>query len=104
VLAEAGARPIRPLLVGGGARSGFWAQTISDVTGLTVELAPGAEAGAALGAARLAMLAAGAGDEKSVCARPQVQREFRPDGARAALHAPRLRRYRELYPAEKAAR
>jgi xylulokinase len=92
------------LLVGGGARSGFWAQTISDVTGLTVELAPGAEAGAALGAARLAMLAAGAGDEKSVCARPPVQREFLPDAARAALHAPRLRRYRALYPAEKAAR
>jgi xylulokinase len=104
VLAEAGARPVRPLLVGGGARSGFWAQTISDVTGLTVELAPGAEAGAALGAARLAMLAAGAGDEKSVCARPPVQREFVPDAARAALHAPRLRRYRALYPAEKAAR
>jgi hypothetical protein len=27
-----------------------------------------------------------------------------PDGARAALHAPRLRRYRALYQAEKAAR
>ena len=104
VLAEAGARPIRPLLVGGGARSGFWAQTISDVTGLTIELAPGAEAGAALGAARLGMLAAGAGDEKSICARPPVQREFLPDAARAALHAPRLRRYRALYGAERAAR
>src|SRR5271155_4419508 len=104
VLAEAGARPVRPLLVGGGARSGFWAQTISDVTGLTIELAPGAGAGAALGAARLGMLAAGAGDEKSICARPPVQREFLPDAARAALHAPRLRRYRALYGAEKAAR
>ena len=104
VLAEAGARPVRPLLVGGGARSGFWAQMISDVTGLTIELAPGAEAGAALGAARLGMLAAGAGDEKSVCARPAVQREFVPDAARAAMHAPRLRRYRALYGTERAAR
>jgi xylulokinase len=50
------------------------------------------------------MLAAGAGDVKSVCTRPPVQREFLPDAARAALHAPRLRRYRALYPAEKAAR
>jgi len=104
VLSEAGARPVAPLLVGGGARSGFWGQLISDVTGLTIELAAGAEAGAALGAARLAMLAAEAGDETSVCARPPVQREFVPDPARAALHAPRLKRFRALYGAEKAAR
>ena len=62
VLVEAGARPVTPLLVGGGARSGFWAQLISDATGLTIDVAAGAEAGAALGAARLGMLAAGAGD------------------------------------------
>jgi xylulokinase len=104
VLGEAGARPVEPLLVGGGARSGYWGQMISNVTGLTIELAAGAEAGAALGAARLAMLAAGAGDEKTVCARPPVQRQFIPDAGRAALHAPRLKRYRALYAAEKAAR
>jgi xylulokinase len=104
VLSEAGASPVDPLLVGGGARSGFWGQMISDVTGLTIALAAGAEAGAALGAARLAMLAAGAGDEKSICARPPVQRQFLPDPARAALHAPRLRRYRALFGAEKSTR
>src|SRR5271156_3816171 len=102
--AGGGPRPPGRLGGGGGPRPGFGAQTTSDVTGLTVELAPGAEAGAALGAARLGMLAAGAGDEKSICARPPVQREFLPDAARAALHAPRLRRYRALYGAEKAAR
>jgi xylulokinase len=104
VLSEAGARPVEPLLVGGGARSSYWGQMISDVTGLTIELAAGAEAGAALGAARLAMLAADAGDEKTVCARPPVQRQFIPDAARAALYTPRLKRYRALYAAEKAAR
>ncbi|MGA7198264.1 xylulokinase, partial [Roseiarcus sp.] len=61
VLDAAGARPVRPLLVGGGARSDFWGQMIADVTGLIIDLAQGAEAGAALGAARLGMLAAGAG-------------------------------------------
>ena len=104
VLDAAGARPDRPLLVGGGARSEFWGQMIADVTGLTVDLAQGAEAGAALGAARLGMLAAGAGDVEAVCTRPPTQRAFAPDPARAALHAPRLRRYRALYQAEKAAR
>jgi len=104
VLDGAGARPVRPLLVGGGARSEFWGQTIADVTGLTIDLASGAEAGAALGAARLGMLAAGAGTIEAVCARPPVQREFKPDPDRAAIHAPRLRRYRALYQAEKTAR
>ncbi len=104
VLDAAGARPTRPLLVGGGARSEFWGQMIADVTGLTIDVASGAEAGAALGAARLGMLAAGAGTIEAVCARPPVQREFTPEPERTAIHAPRLRRYRALYQAEKAAR
>jgi len=66
VLTEAGARPKATMLVGGGARSALWGQLIADATGLTIDLAAGAEAGAALGAARLAMLAAGAGDETTV--------------------------------------
>ncbi len=90
VLDAAGARPVRPLLVGGGARSEFWGQMIADVTGLTIDVAKGAEAGAALGAARLGMLAAGAGTVEAVCARPPVQRSFAPDADSAALHAPRL--------------
>ena len=104
VLDAAGARPVRALLVGGGARSEFWGQMIADVAGLSIDLASGAEAGAALGAARLGMLAAGVGPIEAVCARPPVQREFKPDPERAAIHAPRLRRYRALYQAEKAAR
>ena len=104
VLDAAGARPLRPLLVGGGARSEFWGQMIADATGLTIDLASGAEAGAALGAARLGMLAAGAGSIEAVCTRPPVQREFKPDPDRAAIHAPRLARYRALYRAENAAR
>ncbi|THD45558.1 MAG: xylulokinase [Bradyrhizobium sp.] len=104
VLSEAGARPKVSMLVGGGARSSLWGQMIADATGLTIDLAAGAEAGAALGAARLAMLAAGAGDEASVCARPPAQRQFAPDAARAGLLAPRLLRFRALYGAEKATR
>ena len=104
VLREADAAPVTPLLVGGGARSGFWGQMIADVTGLEIDVAAGAEAGAALGAARLAMLAAEAGEERAICARPETQRRFVPDPARAALHAPRLARYRALYGAERGTR
>ena len=77
---------------------------IADVTGLTIDLAQGAEAGAALGAARLGMLAAGAASVETVCVRPPIQREFQPDPDRATAHAPRLKRYRALYKAEQAAR
>jgi xylulokinase len=104
VLVEAGAGPRQSMLVGGGARSGFWGQMIADVTGLTIDLAAGAEAGAAFGAARLGMMAAGAGDEDAVCGRPSIQRQFVPNPASAATHAPRLRRFRALYAAEKATR
>jgi xylulokinase len=104
VLDAAGARPVRPLLVGGGARSEFWGQMIADVTGLTIDLASGAEAGAALGAARLGMLAAGAGSVEAICLRPSTEREFAPDPERGAAHATRLKRYRALYEVEKAAR
>jgi xylulokinase len=104
VLREAGAAPVTPLMVGGGARSGFWGQLIADVANLDIDVAAGAEAGAALGAARLGMLAAGAGEERTICARPATQRRFAPDAGRGARLAPRLKRYRALYGAEKAAR
>jgi xylulokinase len=104
VIDAAGAKPTSTMIVGGGARSAFWAQMIADATGLTIDLAESAEAGAALGAARLAMLAAGFGDEAAVCARPAINRSFAPHAERAALSAPRLRRYRALYLAEKAVR
>jgi xylulokinase len=104
VLREAGAAPDRPLLVGGGARSRHWGQLIADATGLTIDLPTGAEAGAALGAARLGMLAAGAGTIEQICVKPAILATFTPDAANAALLAPRLKRYRALYAAEKATR
>ena len=61
--------PVTPLLVGGGARSGFWGQMIADVTGLTIDLAAGAEAGAALGAARLGDAGGGRRRRRALSAR-----------------------------------
>jgi xylulokinase len=104
VIEAAGARPRSTLIVGGGARSPFWAQLIANATGLTIDLPAGAEAGAAVGAARLAMLAAGAGDEAMVCRAPAVERRFEPSAERAMLLAPRLKRFGALYRAERATR
>ncbi|HJW12489.1 MAG TPA: xylulokinase, partial [Albitalea sp.] len=74
-------------LVGGGARSALWAQLLASALGVTLRQHEGAEAGGALGAARLAWLADG-GDEQDVCRSPAVTREFTPDAAEAALLAP----------------
>lgn len=77
VLAQAGAAPKTCLLTGGGARSAFFAQLIADATGLTLDLPAGAELGAAFGAARLAMIAAG-GAIYEICVRPAIVKSFAP--------------------------
>ena len=101
VLSSAGARLDTCQFVGGGARSRFWGQMLADVLGIDLLLPEGAEHGAAFGAARLGMLAAEAGDEASVCARPPVRHVFQPGPDR---HAERLVRFRALYPAERQTR
>ncbi len=104
VLRAAGAELQTCRLVGGGARSRFWGQMLADVLAVPLTLPEGAETGAAHGAARLAMLAAGAGDEASVCTAPAVRETFHPDAVAAELYAPRLARFRALYRAERSAR
>ena len=85
-------------LVGGGARSALWAQLLASTLGVALRTHDGGEAGGALGAARLAWLAVG-GDLAQVCVAPPLRRQFDPDPAQAALLAPRLARFRALYPA-----
>lgn len=83
-------------LVGGGARSTYWAQLLSDALDVRIVTHVGSEAGGALGAARLACLADG-GVEQVVCRKPPQQDSFEPDRARHAALQPRLQRYRDLY-------
>ena len=85
-------------LVGGGARSAIWAQTLASTLGVALDVHVGGHGSAALGAARLAWLADG-GDEADVCRSGEVERSFVPDAAEAALLAPRLACFRALYPA-----
>jgi len=85
-------------LVGGGARSALWAKLIASTLGVPLVTHQGGEAGAALGAARLAWLAAG-GDLGSVCASPLVRGRIEPDAPLAELLATRYERFTRLYPA-----
>ncbi len=58
-LKESGTPIAQCSLVGGGARSPFWAQLLADILAMPVVTHKGGETGGALGAARLACLAAG---------------------------------------------
>ncbi len=97
-LRAAGAEVGRLALVGGGARSNFWAQLHADVLGLEIVTLDGGEAGGALGAARLAWLADG-GDEALVCRMPAVRDTYTPNPQRGAALALRYQRFRSLYAA-----
>jgi xylulokinase len=88
-------------LVGGGARSPLWATLIASALGVPLVTHRGSEAGGALGAARLAWLAAG-GDLDSVCASPPVCDRFDPQAHLADMLAERHGRFRRLYPALRA--
>ncbi|WP_088957561.1 xylulokinase [Variovorax sp. HW608] len=86
------------LLVGGGARSAWWAQLLADILQVPLAVCEGSEAGGALGAARLAWLADG-GSEAAVCRQPSVRQRFEPDLAHAGMTATRHARFQGLYAA-----
>jgi xylulokinase len=84
------------VLVGGGARSTWWAQLLADILEVPLAICEGGEAGGALGAARLAWLADG-GTEAEVCRRPALRQRFAPDHTQAGMHAARHARFKALY-------
>lgn len=95
-LAGAGTVLSEAALIGGGARSPLWAQIIADVLGITLHQVAESDIGCALGAARLARMAAGEG---IAVARPAHRlRSFEPRPAQVALHRERHRHWQRLYP------
>jgi len=84
-------------VTGGGARLPYWGRLIAAALRRPLTYRAGGEVGAALGAARLARLAAGEGGEAEVCTAPPVERVVQPDTALAALLASRRRTFQRLY-------
>jgi xylulokinase len=84
-------------VTGGGARLPYWGRLIAAALRRPLTYRAGGEVGAALGAARLARLAAGEGGEEEVCTAPPVERVVQPDSALAALLASRRRTFQRLY-------
>ncbi|MDO5639069.1 MAG: xylulokinase [Neisseria sp.] len=96
VLQESGTAISRCSLLGGGARSPYWAQLLADILQLEIVTHQGGETGGALGAARLAALACGQ-SEADVCGKPEVDAVYQPDAQRLTILAARYQTFRSLY-------
>ena len=96
VLRKAGAAPERLLATGGGAKNDAWLSYIAAVTGIPIDMPADGDFGAALGAARLAMIADGASVE-TVCNKPRIESTIEPDVAMAEALAPAYGRWRQIY-------
>jgi xylulokinase len=100
-LAAAGASIARVGLTGGGAKSALWTQMIAAATGFTVLRMKGGETGPALGAARLAHMAATGEPPEVVCRPPEIADVTTPDPKLADQFMKQRERFRALYPALK---
>ena len=98
-LQAAGTRIESLSVIGGGARSTWWGRIIASALSVRLDYLDGGEVGPALGAARLAQIAATGADPASVCTRSPVRESIAPDPELAERLAPRLARFRAAYAA-----
>jgi xylulokinase len=97
-LQEAGTTIQSAALVGGGSRSRYWATLLSSIIGFSLRLDRSAEVGAALGAARLGLLAAEPQrDRAEVCTMSPGVETICPIVEQHPLLMRRYARFRELY-------
>ena len=86
-------------VIGGGARSAWWGRIFASALDVQLDYLDGGEVGPALGAARLAQIAATGADPASICTRPPVRESITPDPELAERLAPKLARFRAAYSA-----
>lgn len=84
-------------LIGGGARSAYWAQLIADITGRAMLRRAEAEVGPSLGAARLAWMACDKAGAAEVCIEPPLVAVHEPQAARRDFFTARAARFAHLY-------
>jgi xylulokinase len=95
-LAESGTEITVAGVIGGGARSRTWIAILSSVLAIPLNRLAEAEHGAALGAARLARLAATGESPDAVCRAPPIIETVAPEPALTDAYQRRFTRYLEL--------
>ncbi len=89
--------------IGGGSRSGYWVELIATLLGVPVDLPEAGDFGAALGAARLAIVGDTGADPAEVMTRPAIARTIEPRKDLAGAYDDAYAQFRALYPALKEA-
>ncbi|MCB1358677.1 MAG: xylulokinase [Maritimibacter sp.] len=87
--------------IGGGSRSDYWVELIATLLGVPVDLPEAGDFGAALGAARLAIVGDTGADPAAVMTRPAVARTIEPRADLAGAYDDSYAQFRALYPAIK---
>ena len=99
-LQSAGTHVTTASVVGGGSKSRYWSELLASALQLPLSRHSGNEVSAALGAARLAMLATSADvDAAKICTAPPVTDIIEPNRAIADAMQPRFERFKKLYAA-----
>jgi xylulokinase len=91
---DCGVTPDSIMLIGGGARSAAWRQMLADISGQTLDYCDGGEVGPALGAARLAQLAA---NTEAKAPRLTLVQRHQPDMQRHYYYQPLRETFARLY-------
>lgn len=96
-LKSTGAQVDRLTAIGGGSASRYWLSLIATCLDVPLAVPQGGEFGAALGAARLAMLAVGAGDRTEIVAPPEISEVVDPVASAQPAYMDRYAEFRAGY-------
>lgn len=98
VVHACGVTPASITLIGGGARSEYWRQMLSDISGLQLDYRTGGDVGPALGAARLAQIAMNP-QQPLTDLLPQLvlEQAHYPDAEQHARYQQRRETFRRIY-------
>ncbi len=92
----------RVLGIGGGSKSRYWVEMIATLLNIPVDLPEAGDFGAALGAARLAMVGVTGAHPSDIMSRPNVAETIDPRADLTEAYDAAYARYRTLYPTLKA--
>ena len=98
---DAGTSITQAGVIGGGSRSKFWMQILSNVLNIQLIRYIGADKGPAFGAARLARLAVTGESALAVCVRPEIMDVTTPQADLVQAYLPKIAQFRRLYQALK---
>lgn len=98
VVHACGVQPASITLIGGGARSAYWRQMLSDISRLQLDYRTGGDVGPALGAARLAQIAMNPQQPLAdILPQLTLEQAHYPDAERHALYLQRRETFRRIY-------